>query len=274
MNKKHELIERINRVSGFVTGAMTVIMFCYAIFDKELSSIGAWIKENRTLLFIIIGIGFITFILTLTAKYSSKPKTSDKDKTDETPIVCDDLQLYEPIKYISGTGMPYPRDQKPDEDDMAYEKYLTWHYAQYGIKRNKIKIPREPWPHERTTDKDGNLIFTDYYNKFAGIKPPEVISSTVADVKSKYENGLFTKYGFANFNGFNYCTLNDEKDKRQFIINYIAYLLEQAEKDRSLYDFVQGIVNTNKDSLVVEIENLDELIENKAVVAYSERIKK
>ena len=64
--------------------------------------------------------------------------------------------INEPVKYIDGTFIPYPREQRPDELNSDYAAYLEAHYNKYGYKVEYDEEGLPIYPHE--TKKETNEI--------------------------------------------------------------------------------------------------------------------
>lgn len=62
--------------------------------------------------------------------------------------------ILEPVKYIDGTFIPYPREQKTDESINDYTNFLIAHYNRYGYTVEFDKDGKPIYPHE--TEKEVN----------------------------------------------------------------------------------------------------------------------
>lgn len=85
-----------------------------------------------------------------------------------------------PVKYIDGTFIPYPREQRIDELNSDYANYLEAHYSKYGYAVQYDKDGNPIYPHE--TKKEQNEI---------------IETQETFDDKFGIDKFLVSRYGFS-----------------------------------------------------------------------------
>lgn len=88
--------------------------------------------------------------------------------------------INEPIKYIDGTFIPYPRKQRIDEQNIDYVNYLEAHYKHYGYIIDYDDNGKPIYPHETLKEENGVIESQETFDDKFGI-----------------EKFLESRYGFA-----------------------------------------------------------------------------
>lgn len=77
--------------------------------------------------------------------------------------------ILEPVKYIDGTFIPYPREQKPDERFADYTEYLIAHYNKYGYTVEYNNEGKPIYPHEVSKEINEDINAQETFDEKFGI---------------------------------------------------------------------------------------------------------
>lgn len=74
-----------------------------------------------------------------------------------------------PEKYIDGTFIPYPREQRSDELDIEYADYLNAHYSKYGYTVQYDEVGKPIYPHEAKKEQNEIIETQETFDDKFGI---------------------------------------------------------------------------------------------------------
>lgn len=74
-----------------------------------------------------------------------------------------------PEKYIDGTFIPYPREQRSDELNSEYADYLNAHYSKYGYTVQYDEVGKPIYPHEAKKEQNEIIETQETFDDKFGI---------------------------------------------------------------------------------------------------------